>query len=138
MHRVLVTLALMLTATAVRADSRAEFFESKIRPLLIDRCESCHDREAKGSLRLDSRRGFLRGGRSGALFVAGKPEKSLLFQVVSGRHAKLKMPPDDPLEAHEVAAIEQWIRDGAVWPASATTAIDRDYGITDWRSRWIP
>lgn len=131
MRRVLATITLILTATAVQADSRDEFFESKIRPLLIDRCESCHDREAKGSLRLDSRRGFLRGGRSGTLFVPGKPEKSLLFQVVSGRHKKLKMPPDDPLEAHEIAAIEQWIRDGASWPDSATTAIDRDYGITE-------
>ena len=98
--RIIVALTLTLVAfvSTVSADSRTDFFEAKIRPLLIERCESCHDRQAKGGLRLDSRRGFTRGGRSGTVVVAGKPEKSLLFLAVSGQHKKLKMPPDDPLE----------------------------------------
>jgi hypothetical protein len=124
----LILLALVADAAA---DSPTEFFESKIRPLLIERCESCHNRDAKGGLRLDSRRGFSRGGRSGKTVVAGKPEKSLLFLAVSGQHKKLKMPPDDPLEPHEVAALRKWIEDGAVWPESTGGDSDRQYGITD-------
>ncbi len=45
-----------------------EFFEQKIRPLLVERCYECHSAEAKklkSGLRLDSREGFLKGGDSG-------------------------------------------------------------------------
>jgi cytochrome c553 len=130
-------LILVSLVVNVAADSKAEFFESKIRPLLIERCESCHNRDAKGGLRLDSRRGLSRGGRSGTIVVAGKPEKSLLYLVVSGKHEKLKMPPDDPLERHEVDALKQWIRDGAFWPESTGSSSDRQYGITEAdRSFW--
>ncbi len=55
-----------------------EFFEQKIRPLLVERCYECHSAEAKklkGGLRLDSRDGFLKGGDSGPAIVPGKPEK---------------------------------------------------------------
>jgi hypothetical protein len=131
--RIIVALTLTLVAfvSTVSADSRTDFFEAKIRPLLIERCESCHDRQAKGGLRLDSRRGFTRGGRSGTVVVAGKPEKSLLFLAVSGQHKKLKMPPDDPLEPEEIAALGAWIRDGAIWPETEATTTDRAYGITE-------
>jgi hypothetical protein len=131
--RIILSSVLSLAAlvTAVSADSRTDFFEAKIRPLLIERCESCHDRQAKGGLRLDSRRGFTRGGRSGTVVVAGKPEKSLLFLAVSGQHKKLKMPPDDPLEPQEIAALGTWIRDGAIWPETSITTTDRAYGITE-------
>ncbi len=131
--RIILSSVLTLGAlvTEVSADSRIDFFEAKIRPLLIERCESCHDRQAKGGLRLDSHRGFTRGGRSGMVVVAGKPEKSLLFLAVSGQHKKLKMPPDDPLESHEIAALGAWIRDGALWPPDAAAATDRAYGITE-------
>ena len=65
----------------------AEFFEKKIRPVLVDRCHSCHSASAtklKGGLRLDSLESALKGGDTGPAIVPGNPEKSLL--VEAGRH----------------------------------------------------
>src|SRR4029078_145123 len=59
-----------------------DFFEQKVRPLLVERCYECHSREAKkiqGGLRLDSRAGILQGGDSGPAVVAGKPTESRLI-----------------------------------------------------------
>src|SRR4051812_471600 len=65
---------------ALAADTAGvDFFESKIRPLLVKRCVSCHGaKKQRGGLRLDSRMGWERGGDSGPALVPGKPEKSLL------------------------------------------------------------
>ena len=51
-----------------------QFFESKIRPLLATHCHACHTGGALGNLRLDSREGVLKGGKSGKVVVEGKPE----------------------------------------------------------------
>src|SRR6188768_205235 len=62
-------------------DAGAQFFTTKIRPLLSRHCYSCHSQKAikvKGGLRLDSRQGILKGGESGAVIVPGKPEESPL------------------------------------------------------------
>src|SRR5262245_27352856 len=76
------------------ADPKAlEFFESKVRPLLAERCLECHGPEKqKGNLRLDSLAAILKGGDSGPALVAGKPEESLLVQAV-GYTSDIKMPP---------------------------------------------
>jgi hypothetical protein len=115
------SLFLMLISTS-SAVERNDHFERHVRPLLIERCHKCHaGDEAKGGLRLDSREAALKGGDTGAVIVAGKPEESLLLQAV--RHENgLKMPPDGKLTAAQVEALAQWIRDGAVWSgATATT-----------------
>src|SRR5215467_1846484 len=62
-----------------------EFFEKKIRPVLVERCYECHSAKAKkpkGGLRLDSRQGILRGGDSGRVIVSGDPERSLLIRAI--------------------------------------------------------
>src|SRR5262249_49101036 len=66
------------------ADPKAlEYFESKVRPLLAERCLECHGPEKqKGNLRLDSLAAILKGGDSGPALVAGKPEESLLVQAI--------------------------------------------------------
>src|SRR5215470_7039307 len=71
------------------------FFESKIRPVLIDRCYSCHSAEAKklkGELYVDSREGLLKGGETGPSIVPGDPDKSLLLKALRYTD-ELKMPP---------------------------------------------
>jgi hypothetical protein len=99
-------------------DPRAVHFETKVRPLLIRRCEECHAETADGNLRVDSREALLKGGDSGPAIVVGDPEASLLIQAVRQTH-KLKMPKKrSKLGTEEVAALEQWIKDGAVWPAA--------------------
>jgi mono/diheme cytochrome c family protein len=95
-----------------------EFFEAKVRPLLVSRCLSCHGDTATSGLRLDSREGALKGGKTGPAMVPGKPQDSLLLQAVSHTHARLKMPPNGQLDLQEIASLDQWIRDGAVWPES--------------------
>ena len=58
---------------APAADSAAghDFFENKIRPLLIEHCLKCHDGAAtdkpKGGLALDTRAGWEKGGEHGPL-----------------------------------------------------------------------
>src|SRR5262249_14440371 len=62
---------------------QARWFESKIRPLLADRCVKCHGpKKQKGELRLDSRAALLEGGDQGPAAVPGAPEKSLLITAV--------------------------------------------------------
>src|SRR6516164_8955296 len=69
-----------------------EFFEKRVRPVLIERCYSCHSATApklKGGLRLDSLEAALKGGDSGPAVVAGEPQKSLLIEAVSYQNVDL-------------------------------------------------
>ena len=100
---------------AARADDAANHFESRVRPVLVARCFSCHGPEKqKGGLRLDSLVGMLRGGESGRAIEPGDPDASGLVAAI--RHESLEMPPDGMLAADEIAAIGAWVRQGAVWP----------------------
>lgn len=110
-----------MTESQCRADSPAaeRHFETQIRPLLVDRCGKCHGaRKEWGSLRLDSRAALLKGGDSGPAIVPGKPDESLLIRAVRGMDPDLKMPPAEerPLSAAEIAALEDWVRQGAPFP----------------------
>ncbi|MCC6536693.1 MAG: PSD1 domain-containing protein [Bryobacterales bacterium] len=107
---------------AVAADDPAEFFESKVRPLLAKECYACHTQTAMGGLRLDSRASFVQGGKSGAAVVAGKPDESLLIQAVRRTHARLKMPPTAPLAATDVELLTEWVKRGAVYPETTAAA----------------
>jgi hypothetical protein len=106
---------LLLTACGL-AEDHADFFEKKIRPLLVTNCHACHTGSALGNLRLDSREGLLKGGKSGIVVVPGKPEESLLIQAVRRTHVRLKMPPVGPLTPEEVAGLEEWVKLGVPWP----------------------
>ncbi|MBP3955566.1 DUF1553 domain-containing protein [Gemmata sp. G18] len=107
-----------------------EFFEKKIRPVLVKHCYSCHSAEAKkvkGELRLDTREAVLKGGSSGPLLVPGDPAKSLLIQAVRHADPSLKMPPDVKLKSEEIADLEAWVKMGAPDPrdgASGAKKID--------------
>ena len=98
------------------ANEQEEFFESKIRPIFAAKCYACHTDVQSGGLRLDSRTDVLAGGNRGAAVKPGNIRDSLLLQAVSKRHISLRMPPNGELEAHEIEALETWVRDGAVWP----------------------
>ena len=116
----LVWMALLAVVTAYpRAADDRDFFETKVRPLLAASCYDCHTEMRSGGLRLDSREAILKGGRSGPAVVPGDPEKSLLIQAVRQTGA-LKMPKDGKLTAAEVDALVEWVKNGAVWVASAT------------------
>ncbi|MBI1831622.1 MAG: PSD1 domain-containing protein [Planctomycetes bacterium] len=109
------------------------FFESKVRPILVNRCHECHSANAKklkGKLLLDSRAAILKGGVSGPAAVAGDPDKSLLIQAVRYVKEDLQMPRNGKLPASEIAILEEWVRRGVVYPGPAV-ALPNEAGI-DW------
>jgi len=102
-------------AGSLRADSVR--FQDQIKPLLDQKCISCHGPDKqKGGLRLDSRAAVLKGGEHGPALVPGDGQKSILLQAVRHATKDLAMPPKEKLPAKDVAAIEAWVRDGAPWP----------------------
>ncbi|MCE9564882.1 MAG: PSD1 and planctomycete cytochrome C domain-containing protein [Planctomycetes bacterium] len=132
-----ITLAVLLVLSTARSQAAEPdaaaiaFFEKQVRPLLVEHCHSCHSAKAKkarGGLELDSREAILKGGDTGPAVEPGKPEKSLLMSAVNATKTELQMPPKGKLRAPQIAALETWIRDGAVYPAGAkaatTTAFD--------------
>src|SRR5471032_2047149 len=118
-------LALQLAAEARQsapASSRPdspEYFETSVRPVLAANCYDCHADERMGGLRLDSRDGLLKGGKSGPAIVPGDPEKSLMIQAVLQTRDTLKMPKGGRLKPAEIDALTEWVRAGAMWPATA-------------------
>ncbi len=87
-----------------------DFFEKKVRPLLIARCHECHGGEKhKGNLRLDSRAAALAGGDTGVAIVPGKPDESLLVDAI--RYGDTyQMPPKSQLPPDDVATLVEWVR----------------------------
>jgi cytochrome c553 len=108
-----------LLAGSVYAQSSADFFETKIRPVLANNCFGCHTNTAMGGLRLDSPDALIKGGKRGPAIVSGEPEKSLLILAVKQTGASLKMPMGTKLKDAEIADLEAWVKAGAVWPKSA-------------------
>ena len=91
-----------------------DFFESKIRPLLIEHCYECHSHESgesEGELFLDSAAGMRKGGISGATFKPGSPDKSLLMRSVLYKDRNLQMPPDSKLPREAIESL----RSGSKW-----------------------
>ncbi len=114
----------MLAAIAVAPPSAwartdDEFFESKIRPILVQNCFECHSESAgttKGGLALDSRPGWERGGESGPVIVPGHSADSLLVKAVRYTHPDVHMPPRGKLPDPEIDDLEKWIAMGAPDP----------------------
>ncbi len=101
---------------------RLEFFENRIRPLLVKHCQECHGPEKQESgFALVTRESLLAGGQGGPAVVPGMPEESLLVDAI--RHEGLEMPPSGRLSDDDIAAIEQWVRDGAAWTTMGGGAV---------------
>jgi Protein of unknown function (DUF1549)/Protein of unknown function (DUF1553)/Planctomycete cytochrome C len=113
-------LSLIATGFAACAEGptaeQVEFFEKKVRPLLVAKCFECHsDQNEESELRVDSLTELLAGGTRGPAIVQGKPAESLLVRAI-GHGETLQMPPKKKLAAVEIADLTKWIKDGAVWP----------------------
>lgn len=118
----IVLLWIQATATsyAEPVDDAMRFFESKVRPLLAEKCWGCHAGEKqKGDLRLDSLDAMLTGGESGPAVVAGDVDDSLIIQAI--RYESFEMPPTGPLAENEIAILTRWVEQGAVWPGVPAT-----------------
>ncbi len=110
-----------------------EFFEARVRPILVDKCIKCHGPTKQSSgLRLDSREAVLRGGESGpAAVVAARPDESLLVQAVAQTHAELKMPPAGKLPEPQVAVLRQWVALGLPWSTAPNKSVASATGSND-------
>ena len=118
----LLTGHIYATPAAEPTAEAVEFFEQKIRPILVTHCSECHSRDSKkrqGGLLLDTRDGWMRGGDSGAVIVPGDPDKSLLILAVRQTDKDLRMPPKQKLTDTQIADLEAWVKNGAVDPRQA-------------------
>ncbi|MFM8271624.1 MAG: PSD1 and planctomycete cytochrome C domain-containing protein, partial [Gemmata sp.] len=117
-----LALALGLLAPLARSAEPVndEFFEKKVRPVLVANCTKCHDAKVqKGGLRLDLKAEFAKGGDSGPAVKPGDPSNSRLIGGV-GYAGELKMPPKGKLSDADIATLTEWVKGGAPWPADGT------------------
>jgi hypothetical protein len=122
----------VLTSGAAAAEPQPdraslEFFESKIRPILVEHCYKCHSAEAdkagklKGGLRLDTRDALRKGGDSGPAVVPGNPGKGTLLSAI--KHETFEMPPKGKLPEAVIADFVKWIEKGAADPRDGAAAV---------------
>jgi hypothetical protein len=133
--------ATMKAATAADDPAGMEFFENKIRPILVDNCYPCHSQQSpkiKGGLRLDSREGLLKGGDTGPAIKPGDVEQSLLIKAVRYTDDNLRMPPKNKkLAAAQIADLEAWVKMGAPDPGVTQGGVANVETIRDRaRSHW--
>ncbi len=145
MQKKLVALTLLLVfACGVRAqDAGLEFFEKKIRPVLVEHCYECHAVTAKkirGGLLLDSRDGVRKGGFTGPAIVPGDLDKSLLIKAVHFTDPDMKMPKKGKLPAALITDLEAWVKMGAPDPRddvkTLKTAKSWDEIVRERRTWW--
>ena len=130
-----VTAASGATAHSQTVDRAGrDFFEARIRPLLVDHCFQCHSgKKTRGGLALDTREGLLKGGVSGPAIVPGSADKSLLIASVRHTNPDLKMPQKAPkLSDEAIADLVRWVNLGAPDPRGSDIAMGAR--STDWWS----
>lgn len=109
--------AVSLSSAAARADEKADFFEKRIRPVLIKACAECHSgKTPDGDFRVDKLSEVLKGGMKGPGLIVGKPEASSLIKRLETTDKDLRMPPEESLSPDVIADFKRWIKDGAIWP----------------------
>ncbi len=102
---------------------QTEFFEKKIRPVLVKNCQGCHSPKVKTSgLDMSSAAGFFAGAASGPLTNKAKPAGSLLLQVIS-YEGRPKMPPMGKMSAEAIADLTAWVNAGTPWPGFDATTL---------------
>ncbi|MEO2161058.1 MAG: PSD1 and planctomycete cytochrome C domain-containing protein [bacterium] len=119
-----ITVALCSASAADGGPSgdRTLRFATDVRPILSEHCFPCHgfdENKREAGLRFDQREGAFNLLPSGGhAIVPGEPENSLLVARTSATDSSERMPPAEfnrPLNADQVATLEQWIKEGAKW-----------------------
>ncbi len=144
MSRYTIALLFLASPTISRADQLApdqvKFFETKVRPVLVDSCYGCHSKEAgqnKGGLTLDTKVGLRQGGNSGPGVVPNDLDESWLWIAVSHADPDYKMPPKSKLPASVIADFKTWIQMGAPDPRDdGIPAVVSDIDIEEGRKFW--
>lgn len=118
----LLSLSLALPAAALANEAKIDFVRD-VQPILEFHCVSCHNAdESKAGLRFDKADLFFKGGDGGDALVKGKPDESLLIELVSlpADDSDVMPPKGRTLNEREVSVLRQWIAEGASWPAELT------------------
>jgi mono/diheme cytochrome c family protein len=134
--KIVAILGLAVAAATGAHAAADDFFESKVRPVLAKNCYACHTDSRMGGLRLDSAESVAKGGKSGPVIVPGKPDESLLVQAVRRTHERIQMPPSGKLPDSDIAAIVEWVKTGAVWPAGAAPTVKAEAITAEQRAFW--
>jgi hypothetical protein len=115
------------------------FFETHVRPILVDHCYECHaqEKKIKGGLRLDIRQGWEKGGDSGPSILPGNPDESLLVEAIEYTDPDLEMPPKGRLSHDAIETLKRWVQMGAPDPRDGTLnltseSIDLEQGRQFW------
>ena len=148
-RRALLALAGLGCIGSSHAAEDFSFFETKVRPVLVEHCYKCHSAEAekiKGGLHLDTKAGILKGGDSGPAIIPGQPEESLLIKAVRYLDKDLQMPPgkggDKKLPEAQIADLTEWVKMGAPDPRTEpflSTEVKRfvsPYNFASARTNW--
>jgi len=112
-------LIILLSTGVQSAETDEHFFEARIRPILVQRCEACHSSEkgkTKGGLALDSYAGWQKGGESGPVIVPRNVDESPLIRAIQYHEDGPQMPPEEAggkLPEQEIALLTEWIARGA-------------------------
>ncbi|HEU0123996.1 MAG TPA: PSD1 and planctomycete cytochrome C domain-containing protein [Bryobacteraceae bacterium] len=136
------SIAILFSVAALSGAEGDDFFESRIRPVLAEKCYGCHSsklREPKANLQLDTRAGLRKGGDSGPVILPGDPAGSRLLTAISYTDFHLRMPPTGKLPDAAIADFKSWIAGGAPDPrvdgpvaAARKAGIDLDRGRKFW------
>ena len=136
-HKLVFTIIVSISAPQVDLwgldsnDSGIEFFEKRIRPLLVESCIECHGPEKqKGGLRLDFKQGWEVGGDSGPALVPGNLTASRIIHAIHYEDADFQMPPKNKLSDEAITDLEDWIAIGAPDPRSGVIADSRDSSLS--------
>ncbi len=124
-------------AGAEFAPEDLEFFEQKIRPVLVEHCYTCHNSTeiAESGLRLDYRNGVLEGGMRGPAIEPGKPRSSLLLRAMRHPSLDFRMPLGGAkLPDHIIADFERWIEIGAPDPRDEPPSATALKEATSWQT----
>lgn len=117
-----------------------EFFEKRVRPILVARCYECHastSQKLRGGLFVDSREGLMQGGDTGPAVAPGKPDQSLFVEAIGYNSQQIEMPPAGKLPPSEIAVLVEWVRRGIPFPAKSTRApIRRGVDLDEGRKHW--
>ncbi len=117
--------------------AQLEFFEAKIRPVLVQHCYECHSADAKnikGGLLLDTRAATLKGGDSGPAVVAKNVDDSLLINAL--RHESFEMPPKGKLPDAVIADFVTWVEMGASDPRTGDGVAVSKINFEEARQFW--
>jgi hypothetical protein len=135
-------LQIALAGSALAADAAPggnDFFETRVRPVLVGHCYECHStaaKKSKGGLRLDTRAGVLKGGDSGPALVPGDPDNSRLIRAVRHTDKELRMPPKKKLSDTQIADLTAWVKMGAPDPRTAPSPTKYGMTLEEGRDFW--